>query len=588
MTSIAANKFSKKVLLSALSAALLAVPLSGLTVASAAGAQAFPIPDVAAIDKTAKPNVLVIATGGTISGHVNDGDPTNFQSYKAGSFLMKDMLSQLPGKEKIADVTDYQFGNKGSGGYAIADLYDLSLAVDQALKTYDGVVVTTGTDTMEEIGYFLDLTVRSEKPVVITGSMRPWDAVGTDAPANLYNAIKLSASGETKWYGTVLMLNDEIQAARDVTKSNAHRLDTFDSPLLGDLGYIDQDNISLYRLNGRALKANTAEWATPFDLTKIKKEDLPLVEIAYSYQEAGGGGIEGLVSEGAKGIVTAGTGAGGISSKMGAARTEAIKQGVVFVTTTRTGSGTMYGGGEGIIAGDSLNPQHARIMLLLSLAFSDDFETIKDWFAEYARQDVDQADIVNADPSEGVPGAGGGLPAALSDIGGHWAQASIEKAVAAGIAAGYADGTFKPNQILTRAEFAVMLVNALKAPSAGAELTFTDSERIGKWAADQVSQAVKAGIITGYADGTFRPDAPITRAELAVMIAKAKKYELSADASSGIGFSDDAAIPKWAAAGIKAAKEHGLLAGRSDGRFDSNATATRSEAVAILVKLLQD
>jgi L-asparaginase len=347
------------------------------------------IPNAALKDATAKPDVLVIGTGGTISGAANGGDPTNLQDYKSGTYKIEDMVAQLPRKDKIADVSTYQFGNKGSGSYSISDLYDLSLSVDQALTSYDGVVVTTGTDTMEEIAYFLDLTVRSEKPVVVTGAMRPWDVIGTDAPANLYNAIKLAGSGKTKSFGTVLMLNDVIQAARDVTKTNAQRLDTFETPILGALGYIDQDNISIYRAPGRVSKAGTSAWATPYDLSKISKMDLPMVEIAYAYQDAGGGAIKGFVADGAKGIVTAGTGAGGISSKMSAARTEAIKQGVIFVTTTRTGSGTMYPGTtDGIIAGDSLNAQHARMLLLLSLAFTKDQAKIKNWFATYGAQNV--------------------------------------------------------------------------------------------------------------------------------------------------------------------------------------------------------
>ncbi|MEI7026392.1 asparaginase [Paenibacillus sp. y28] len=348
----------------------------------------FPIPALSEEFKESPlPNVIVIATGGTLAGKA--ADETSFQNYKAGTYLMDDLIRQLPNKQKIADVTTYQFGNKGSGGYTIADLYDLSLSVDQALEVYDSVVVTTGTDTMEEIAYFLDLTVRSSKPVVITGAMRPWDVIGTDAPANLYNAIKLAGSKKTEYFGTVLMLNDVIHAARDVTKSNSHRMDTFETPMMGALGYIDENNIRIYRSNARALKAGTAEWATPFDLKTISKEDLPMVEIAYNYQAAGGGAIRGFVADGAKGIVTAGTGAGGISSQMSAAREEAIKQGVIFVTTTRTGSGTMYpGSNESIIAGDSLNPQHARIMLLLSLAFTSDKATVKDWFATYGTQDV--------------------------------------------------------------------------------------------------------------------------------------------------------------------------------------------------------
>ncbi|MNC31479.1 L-asparaginase [compost metagenome] len=187
------------------------------------------------------------------------------------------------------------------------------------------------------------------------------------------------------------MLNDVIHAAREVTKSNSHRMDTFETPMLGALGYIDEQNIRIYRAPGRFLKAGKEDWATPFDLTTITKEGLPVVEIAYVYQDAGAGAIKGFVSEGAKGIVTAGTGAGGVSAKMRDARTEAIKEGVIFVTTTRTGSGTMYGGSEGIIAGDNLNAQHARMMLILSMAFSKDFDTIKGWFATYGTNDVNSS-----------------------------------------------------------------------------------------------------------------------------------------------------------------------------------------------------
>jgi len=300
----------------------------------------------------------------------------------------------LPGLDKVADVSTYQFGNKGSGSYTIEDLYDLSLTVDKALEWYDGAVVTTGTDTMEEIAYFLDLTVRSEKPVVVTGAMRPWDVIGSDASANLYRAITLAASGKTASYGTVIMLNDMIFAAREVTKTNSYRLDTFDAPIVGALGYIDDKAIRLYRATARSLLAGTEEWKTPFDLSKISKDDLPLVGIVYNYQDASGGAIRGLVEDGVKGIVTAGTGAGGISSQLSAARNEAIQQhGVVFVSTTRTGSGSVYSEGTNIIAGDSLNPQHARILLLLSLAFTDDVEQIREWFATIGTRDIDMVEL---------------------------------------------------------------------------------------------------------------------------------------------------------------------------------------------------
>lgn len=344
------------------------------------------IPPLAeAFQQSERPNVLVIGTGGTIAGQ--SADATSFQTYRAGSLAIEDMVNELPDKEKNADVSTLQFGNAGSGSYTFEDLYDLSLTVDKALEVYDSVVVTTGTDTMEEIAYFLDLTVQSDKPVVITGAMRPWTVVGSDAQANLYNAIKLAASGRTESFGTVLMLNDIVHLARGVTKTNAYRTDTFETPMLGAIGYVDEKNIRIYRAPKRAMLPEGGGKPI-FDLSTISKDDLAKVEIAISYQEAGGGAIRGFLADGAQGIVTAGTGAGGISRDMGAARREAIEKGVVFVTTTRTGSGSVYGGGEGVISGDNLSPQQARILLLLSLSFTKDFDTIKSWFETYGTPEV--------------------------------------------------------------------------------------------------------------------------------------------------------------------------------------------------------
>lgn len=135
----------------------------------------------------------------------------------------------------------------------------LTAAVDHALKFNDGVVVTTGTDTMEEFAYWLDLTVRSDKPVVLTGSMRPWTVIGSDAPANLYNAIHLAASGRTTCFGAVVMLNDQIHAAREVRKSDTLRLNAFSSGSSGELGVIDQNHI---RVN-RAAKPGSSSAASP-------------------------------------------------------------------------------------------------------------------------------------------------------------------------------------------------------------------------------------------------------------------------------------------------------------------------------------
>lgn len=336
-----------------------------------------------------KPKVTVIGTGGTIAGvATNRGSFTN---YRAGQIPIADLVDDLrPEIDAVAEVETIQFGNKGSGGYTIAEFHALTLAVDNALKTSDGVVVTSGTDTMEEFAYWLDLTVRSPKPVVMTGAMRPTAAgtvdgpgvIGADGPANLYNAITLAGSRVTTCFGTVLMLGDEFHAARDVTKTSSYRMDTFQTRELGVLGWVDGSNIKVGRAPARVATCdNPQRWATPFDLSKIAPTAIPRTEIVYGYQQAGGEAITGFADAGVKGIVTAGTGAGGLSGAQGTARTAAVAKGVVFVSTTRTGSGSVYGGATGsVIAGDDLLPQKARLLLMLSLAYAQgDVDKVRTW-----------------------------------------------------------------------------------------------------------------------------------------------------------------------------------------------------------------
>ncbi|MET3859616.1 L-asparaginase [Dietzia sp. 2505] len=336
------------------------------------------------------PTVTVVATGGTLAGRATTQD--SYSNYRAGTYPMAELIPEIaPAIDQMANVDIVQFGNAGSGGYTIAQYRELTLAVEQALVSSDAVVVTTGTDTMEEFGYWLDVTVQSKKPVVITGAMRPWAAgptpdvdpvFGSDGPANLVQSIRLAASQQTYCFGTVLMLNDEIHAARDVTKGNTMRTDTFESRRVGVLGWIDGDRISLPRGPSRVLDCQSDRWLTPFDLSEISASDLPKVEIFYNYQEASGDAIRGMVTGGATGIVTAGTGAGGISSAAGQARRDAIAQGVWFVSTSRTGSGTVGPtSAAGMISGNELLPQKARLLLILSRAYTDDITVARDWFA---------------------------------------------------------------------------------------------------------------------------------------------------------------------------------------------------------------
>jgi len=320
----------------------------------------------AAAEAGALPRVTIVATGGTIAG-VSDSR-TSFQSYRAGSLGIDEMLSELrPQIDEVADVTTVQFGNRPSGGYAIADFFDLTLAVENALETADAVVVTSGTGSMDEFVYWLDLTVQSRKPVVITGAMRPWTVIGTDAHANLFNAIVLAASGETRCFGTVLMLNDEFHAAKEAWKGDAYRMDTFVSRELGNLGFIDELDVRTYRAPPRVQHcADPERWMTPFDLSGISKDDLPRVEVLIGYQGAGlDEAISAWAEAGVRGIVLAGgRGSGEVQEK-------AEEMGVVFRRTHRFRTGT-----------DNLYPQKARLLLLLSLAFTDDPDQVDAWFEQ--------------------------------------------------------------------------------------------------------------------------------------------------------------------------------------------------------------
>ena len=348
--------------------------------ASAASADRTPAPTGRASGSPARrPVVAVIGTGGTIAGV--SASRVSFDDYRAGQLPVAKLVDALrPEVDEVADVRTVEYGDKASGDYTTADYHDLSLLVDRQLATADAVVVTTGTQTMEEFGYWLDLTVRSSKPVVLTGAMRPWTVIGSDGPPNLYNAILLAASRTTRCFGSVVMLNDEIFAARDVTKTDTSRLDTFASPELGELGTIDGSQIRLRRAPARVQYcARPERWRTPFDLTKVARDGVPKVEIAYTYQGASGDAVTAFAAAGAKGIVLAGS----PSPMQLAAAERAISAGVVFVAASRNTSGAVYVSQPGLIAAEDLRPQKARILLQLALAFSSDPAQVPVWFARY-------------------------------------------------------------------------------------------------------------------------------------------------------------------------------------------------------------
>ncbi|NQX49317.1 asparaginase [Paenibacillus tritici] len=339
------------------------------------------------------PNVVVVGVGGTITS--TSPSRELFQTYGTPKVPIKDIIQRLqPELSKVANVTSTELSNISSAQTTSKDLYNLTIAVDKELSNpaVDAVVVTTGTNIMEELAYWTDLTVRSPKPVVFTGSMRQSNTISFDGEANLLNAIRLAASKKTAYYGTVLMMNDEFFAAREVTKTDALRLDTFDGGRYGALGTVDENRIRAVRAPARVKDAGTEKWKTPFDLSTIQPEDLAKVDVVYSYTEASATPITALADEGVKGIVTAGHGAGGISTAQQAARTAAIEKGVLFVNATRAGSGAVYDtGAKGIIGAGDLLPQKARILLQLGLTFSKDQEQIRQWFSTIGMPDFDMS-----------------------------------------------------------------------------------------------------------------------------------------------------------------------------------------------------
>jgi len=323
----------------------------------------------------AKPHVHIIATGGTIAS-------TNYYSGNMGKVGVDVLLKAVPQLDSVAQISTHQFANLPSTGITPELWLSLSRAIADTLKArpdVSGVVVTHGTDTMEETAFFLDLTVADNRPVIVTGAMRPSDGIGIDGPANLYNSVRVAGDSNARGRGAMVLLNDEIFAARDVSKSNTVRTDAFSAPFRGTLGVADPERIVWHRLATRL---------PAFDISAVK--ELPRVDIAYTYSGADGAAIDAFVAAGAKGIVTAGAGRGGTTRGMSEAIGRAMQKGVIIISGSRTGSGSVPVGtgvrrdgktASPIGAGD-LNVQKARVLLMLALTRTSDAGAIAKIFAE--------------------------------------------------------------------------------------------------------------------------------------------------------------------------------------------------------------
>jgi L-asparaginase type II len=326
-----------------------------------------------------KPVVWILSTGGTIASQ--GASSTSLTDYKAGVLTGSDLVKAVPEIAQIADLKVEQIANVGSPNITIAHWLTLATRINRIFTeepTTAGVVITHGTNTLEETAYFLNLTVKHDRPVVVVGSMRPATAISADGPLNLLNAVRTAVSPAARGKGVLVVLNDEISAARDVTKSNTLRVETFRSPDSGYLGFVDGDQITFYRSPTRRHTT-----ASEFDVQGLK--ELPAVEILYSYVQPNPILIQALLTSGVKGIVMAGTGAGLVADVEKAALVKA--KGTVIVRSNRTGSGRVPPREEyeasGMIGADNLNPQKARILLMLALTKTTDLNEIRRIFAEY-------------------------------------------------------------------------------------------------------------------------------------------------------------------------------------------------------------
>jgi L-asparaginase len=342
---------------------------------------------VASQAQPAVPRVRLVATGGTISNRTG------------GRLSAEELVRSMPGIERYAQPEFEQFTNLASSELSLDQWLALSKRVNELFRSdrgLQGVVVTSGTDTLEELAYFLNLTVRDDRPVVVVGSMRNPSTLGYEGAANLLEGFRVAAAPDARGKGVLVVLNDEINAAREVTKTDALRLNTFQSRGYGVLGVVDQDRVAFYR---NIVTRHTA--GSEFDLSAVAK--LPRVDVILVYQGADGDLIRAAVDHGAQGIVIAAAGAGATSGTQPDAIAYALKKGVFVVTTTRTGSGRIApprrgptaGRGQNRsealsaedrrrrIAGEDLAPIKARILLMVALTRTTDPAELQRIFSEY-------------------------------------------------------------------------------------------------------------------------------------------------------------------------------------------------------------
>ena len=328
-----------------------------------------------------KPNITILATGGTIAGAAASGTTAG---YKSGAVTIDAMLAAVPGISDLATIKGEQIANVGSQDMSFDILLKVAKRINELAKSsaVNGFVITHGTDTLEESAFFLNLTVKTDKPVVMVGSMRPSTAVSADGPLNLYNAVAVASDPLARGRGVLVVMDDAIHAAHSLTKTSTTAVETFQSPFRGLAG------TTLY---GKQDFFATPPWKhttqTEFDVSSVTQ--LPRVDIIYAYVDMPGDVIDNAVARGAKGIVIAGVGNGNMTKAAVDAAAAAVTKGVVVVRASRVPTGLVGRNVEldddklGFIASDELNPQKARILLTLALMKNTPKDQLQTMFRTY-------------------------------------------------------------------------------------------------------------------------------------------------------------------------------------------------------------
>lgn len=327
------------------------------------------------------PNIVILATGGTIAG---SGTSNVSSAYTSGTVTVDILIQTVPELTKLANITGEQISKIGSQDMNNEVWLNLAKRINELLATpdVDAIVVTHGTDTMEETAYFLNLVVRSDKPVVLVGAMRSSTSMSADGPMNLYNAVTVAVDPQSKGKGVLVVMNDCIHGGRDVTKTNTTDVDTFQEPDLGFLGYVYYGKVQFYK---ESTRKHTAQ--SEFNVDNLT--ELPRVDIVYGHTNNTRTFVDAAVAAGAKGIVHAGVGNGNPYAETMQGLIEAAGKGVVIVRSSRVGSGRVTLDAEvddakyGFVVSDTLNPQKSRVLLMLALTKTTDPKEIQHMFFEY-------------------------------------------------------------------------------------------------------------------------------------------------------------------------------------------------------------